>query len=354
MKRLGKGAALLLALVLCLSLVACGGDAPDKLKTIVIDDSVEYDYSVFLGTWLGEKDTVLVFWKESQEDLEEAGVERKGRIYYTLSDANDNWIASGLLQYSEEYGCVYAHNDYDGHAYKCQFGEDNTLNISSFGAFTKVSGDVPGETIGDQHALAPSIIDSLAIDDSVEYDYSVFLGTWLGEDDSVLAAEKYDDGRVYYTLSDANNDWIAGGLFQYVGEYDSVYAHNDYDGFSYLCSFNEDNTLNISSFSGTFTKVSGDVPGETIGDEFDLTVLTGKWNLDGDEDAAIIIEITNGSWILWEQGDGMWCPVDDGSIRAMGDGHCEALSENFELVHDVYLIGDSEIQWDDFYFQKME
>ena len=266
MKNLRKYAARLLALVLCLSLVACGGGAPDKLETIVIDDSVEYDYSVFSGTWLGEADTVLVFREEDQENLDEAGVERRPRMYYTLSDANDEWIATGLLQYSEEHGCVYAHNDFDGIAYKCQLDEDNTLNISSFGAFTKVSGDVPGETIGDEYALVPSIIEDLALDDSVEYDYSIFLGTWLDEESSVLAVEEYDDGRVHYTLSDADDYGIAGGVFQYVEEYGYVYAYNDFDGIAYICWFDEDYTLNIDSV-GSFTKVSGDVPGETIGDD---------------------------------------------------------------------------------------
>ena len=138
MKNLRKYAARLLALVLCLSLVACGGGAPDKLETIVIDDSVEYDYSIFLGTWLDEESSVLAV--EEYDD---------GRAHYTLSDADDEWIAGGVFQYVEEYGYVYAYNDFDGIAYKCQLDEDNTLNISSFGAFTKVSGDVPGETIGD-------------------------------------------------------------------------------------------------------------------------------------------------------------------------------------------------------------
>ena len=49
----------------------------------------------------------------------------------------------------EEYGYVYAYNDFDGIAYICWFDEDYTLNIDSVGSFTKVSGDVPGETIGD-------------------------------------------------------------------------------------------------------------------------------------------------------------------------------------------------------------
>ena len=63
MKNWKKYAGLLLALVMCLSLAACGGDeegAPATIEGIVIDDSVEYDYSAFLGTWLDENDNVLV------------------------------------------------------------------------------------------------------------------------------------------------------------------------------------------------------------------------------------------------------------------------------------------------------
>ena len=63
MKNWRKYIALLLALVMCLSMTACGdgkndgsGDVfpappPDTLEDLVLDDSVEYDYSDYLGTW---------------------------------------------------------------------------------------------------------------------------------------------------------------------------------------------------------------------------------------------------------------------------------------------------------------
>lgn len=75
MKRWKTYAGLLLALVLCLSLAACGGGnsdndddiidgvedtAPDTIENLVIDTSVEFDYSAYMGTWLGEDDSVLV------------------------------------------------------------------------------------------------------------------------------------------------------------------------------------------------------------------------------------------------------------------------------------------------------
>ena len=62
MKNWKKLASLLLALVLCLSLTACGGDgksAPATIEDLVLDDSVAYDYNIFLGTWLGEDGSTL-------------------------------------------------------------------------------------------------------------------------------------------------------------------------------------------------------------------------------------------------------------------------------------------------------
>lgn len=145
MKNLKKYMGLLLALVMCLSLAACGG-TPDKLDSIVIDDSVVYDYSSFKGSWLGYEDgSRLIIQPESQEELDEADAERNSRMTFTQYSITSEVIAAGILQYSEKYGYVYAHNDNDGHAYRCWFGEDGMLNISSFGAFNKVSDDVPGE-----------------------------------------------------------------------------------------------------------------------------------------------------------------------------------------------------------------
>lgn len=316
MKKWKKYAALLLALVMCLGLVACGG-APDKLKSMVIDDSVEYDYSAYLGTWVSDKDTVLVFGEESQEDLDEAGVERSSRMYYTLSDANDEWIAAGLLQYSEEHGCVYAYNDYDGYAYKCQFEDANTLKISSFGTFTKVSGDEPAEPDDGENDLVPSVIEDLSANDTADYDFTAFLGTWLTEDESgVLAVEEYDDGRTHFQLTDSNDDWLASGILQYVWEYEYVYAYNEFDGFAYICWFDGNDTLNIESI-GTFIKVSGDVPGETIGD--DMAAVDPADAPDNIFDATTIgdpVEYDYSAYLgTWVGTDGYTLTVEDYSIE---------------------------------------
>ena len=105
---------------------------------------------------------------------------------------------------------------------------------------------MPGENIGDETEdtvevdpddAPQTIYDATTLGDPVEYDYSAFLGTWLDENDNVLVVERYDDGREHFQLSDANDDWTASGIFQYVEEYGCVYAHNDFDGIAYLCLF---------------------------------------------------------------------------------------------------------------------
>lgn len=350
MKKWKQYAAILLALVMCLGLAACGGDdedtIPDTIKNLALNASVEYDYSHFMGTWMGEDDIVLVM-----EHFDEYYNSER----FELHDADNKLLASGSLQYVEEYGFVYAYNEQDCIAHICWINDDGSLYIDSFGSFTKVSGDVPGGAIGDVTVEPPMIIESLAIDDSVVYDYSAFLGTWLGAENTKLTAEDYGDGRIYYTLSDADDDYVAGGNLQYVEEYDCVYAYNDYDGFAYQCAFNEDGTLYIASFFGTFTKVSGDAPGDVVGDADDFTVLVGTWNLYGDEDATTVIDFTDGGWTLWElDSDGSWCLTDGGSLRAMGDGAYEALSEYYDVTYDMYLLEDNEMMWDGTYFAKSE
>ena len=143
MKNWKKFASILLALVLCLSLAACGGKgkaAPDTIENLALNASVEFDYSGFLGTWLGEDDNVLFM-----EHFEELYNSERFELY----DADGSMTASGNLQYVEEYGYVYAYNEQDGIAHRCWFENGGALSIDSFGTFTKVSGDVPGETIGD-------------------------------------------------------------------------------------------------------------------------------------------------------------------------------------------------------------
>lgn len=126
-------------ILLCMSLMACGGNGdggsdaiPESIKNLVIDDSVEYDYSNFFGTWLGEDGSVLIM--EHIEDITNG--ER-----FMLSDANDELLASGNIQYVEKYDHVYAYNERDGIAHRCWFDEDNALCVDSFGTFSKANGN---------------------------------------------------------------------------------------------------------------------------------------------------------------------------------------------------------------------
>lgn len=145
MKNEKKFLCLMLALVLCLSLAACGGDGggadgadaiPERIQDLVIDDSVECDYSDFLGTWAGEDGSTLI-------------VEEYNGMRYELDDVNDDLVASGELQYVEEYGYVYAYNEHDGIAHRCWFDDTYTLHIDSFGVFEKTIPYTPDDTAGD-------------------------------------------------------------------------------------------------------------------------------------------------------------------------------------------------------------
>lgn len=142
MKNWKKCMSLLLTLVLCLGLAACGddGSAPETIKNIVLNSSVEYDYSGLMGTWLGEENSILVV-----EHFDEYYNSERFHLY----DLDNNMLTSGNLQYVEEYGFVYFQNEQDGIAHRSWFDDDDALNLDAFGLFNKVSGDVPGETIGD-------------------------------------------------------------------------------------------------------------------------------------------------------------------------------------------------------------
>lgn len=195
-------------LVLNLSLVACGGSdggadtIPESIENLVIDDSVEYDYSNFWGTWLGEDGSVLIM--EHIEDITNS--ER-----FMLSDADDELLASGNIQYVEEYDHVYAYNEHDGIAYRCWFDEDNTLYIDSVGTFSKVSGDTPGEAVGDNSDDFSSVDSGYADDgrgDLIRDDGDVVPVLMGGArpftNMQTLQSENNEDGTYYY--ADATED----------------------------------------------------------------------------------------------------------------------------------------------------
>ena len=153
MKNMKKCLSLLLALLLALSLAACGGDdnsapsdePPATLEDMVKDSSIDADYSDFRGTWVNDDSAELIV--EPSEDGEETR--------FALYGVDGMVEASGYLQYMAEYGYVYAYNEHDGVAHQCWFDENNCLSIDSFGTFTQTAGSADDtQTDGDYAALA--------------------------------------------------------------------------------------------------------------------------------------------------------------------------------------------------------
>ena len=183
---LKKYFALLLALILCLSLAACGGNAPETLENIVLDDSIdgnlEDTYDEYLGYWYLEDNSYICV---SEND---------GTYFYELYDAYNDMISSGQLQYVKEYRCMYVYSEQEGIAHKCRidremFGseDDNTLYIDSFGTFGRESGYI--EIIGNDWRTWGITRDSGTI-------------TRDGEDTVVLVCVHKADATFYYDTED--------------------------------------------------------------------------------------------------------------------------------------------------------
>ena len=130
-------AALLAAL--CLTLAACGGSgaddsAPDTIQDMAKDDTVQFDYGDYLGIWsngTGDYDSFEVEPGES------------GEVRWLLY-AGANWEYSGYLQYVEEYGYVYAYNDHNGTAYRCEL-DGAELTVAEIGTFTYGGSGTPDD-----------------------------------------------------------------------------------------------------------------------------------------------------------------------------------------------------------------
>ena len=233
MKNQKKYAGLLLTLVLCLSMAACGGDddvAPDTIKNLVTDTSVEYDYSALMGTWQNGDGSVL-----TMEHID--GITTSER--FSIFDADNNLTASGNIQYVEEYGFVYLYNEHDGIAHISWINDDYSMYVDSFGAFTKVSGDIPGDTVGD-------------------------------------------------------------------------------------------------------------LTGESVGDDYDFTMFSGSWYLDGDiySSSCIEFDASGTVWSLYERGaDGFFEGINGGTLRAVGENRFEAVSDWFEDESFDCYIADGMLYW---------
>ena len=151
MKNWKKYVSLVMALVLCLMLTACGGgddggdgnndvpDTPDTIEDLVKDSALMADLYVYGGAWAGEDgSTMLVATSEGGDE-----------VRFALYDAGEALTASGFIQSVPEYDYDYFYNEHDGVAYRSWSDEVGALHVSYLGTFSKMLGDAQGENIGD-------------------------------------------------------------------------------------------------------------------------------------------------------------------------------------------------------------
>lgn len=148
MKRMKMYLTLLLALVLCLSMTACGSDGadednlydvPDSFEGLVKDSEQMANLYVYGGAWRGEDgSTMIVATSESGDE-----------VRFALYNADEEVTASGFIQFVPEYDYDYFYNEHDGVAYRSWFDEVGALHVAEFGTFTQMTGDAPGENTGD-------------------------------------------------------------------------------------------------------------------------------------------------------------------------------------------------------------
>ena len=196
----------------------------------------------------------------------------------------------------------------------------------------------------------PESFEGMVKDDRLLVDYGMYCGTWIGEDDSELIVEKDQDGdEVRFDLYKTAGDITASGYIQLVMEYSADYFYNEFDGWAHHSWLDEGGALHVDSL-GTFTKVSGDLPGENIGDG-DFTALTGTWYLDGEAGAPSVLEIDQyGSWTLYERagGDGDMNEVDSGTLSAdpdAADTYYASSALFDDVVYDMTLADVDVLYW---------
>ena len=155
MKHVNKYLSLALALVLCLSLAACGssgGDyddndgsdynlygVPDSFEGLVKDSEQMSNLYLYGGAWKGEDGGTLI--SDTNDDGDE--------VRFALYDAGEELTASGFIQFVPDYDYDYFYNEHDGVAYRSWFDEVGALHVAELGTFTQMTGDAPGENTGD-------------------------------------------------------------------------------------------------------------------------------------------------------------------------------------------------------------
>lgn len=200
---------------------------------------------------------------------------------------------------------------------------------------------------GGDEITTPAWFEGMVSDSQNMADFNLYGGTWTGESGSMVIELSESGDEVRFTLYDANDEITASGFIQTEPQYNADYFYNEHDGVAHLCSVSGD-VLTIDGF-GEFTKVSGDAPGDTVGDT-DYSALAGEWYLDGEENALSVIEIrADGGWSLMElmDGDTERTAVDWGKLQpADGEGAYSAVSDNFEdVVYDMTVVDEGVMYW---------
>ncbi len=221
MKSLKKCLALVLALLMCLSLAACGNDntggddgddvsgsAPDSFEGMVKDDEPVADYGMYCGLW------VCGDGREMEVEKDEETRETRFVLYSVDGEEID---ASGYIQLSTEYSADYFYNEHDGVAYRSRFDEDGTLNVYSFGTFTK-NDDTP----------------------------SIAAGTWYldGSESATSRLQIGEDGKwMLYEDADSDPALIDSGSIEAIG--DGVYSavSEQFEDVAYDITLTDESTL---------------------------------------------------------------------------------------------------------------
>ena len=150
MKHVNKYLSLALALVLCLSLAACGesnedyGDdgsdynlygVPDSFEGLVKDSEQMANLYIYGGAWTGKDGGTLIAANNDEGD----------EVRFALYDIDEELTASGFIQFVPEYDYDYFYNEHDGVAYRSWFDEVGALYVAELGTFTQVTGDIDFE-----------------------------------------------------------------------------------------------------------------------------------------------------------------------------------------------------------------